>query len=55
MNWASLHTHSICDGLAGDYAHVRWSAYETKDRFEGATLVCLFVRPVRATFGEAMQ
>lgn len=22
-----------CDGLAGDYAHVRWSAYETKDPY----------------------
>ena len=22
-----------CDGLAGDFAHVRWSAYETKDPY----------------------
>jgi hypothetical protein len=22
-----------CDGLAGDYAHVRWSAYQTKDLY----------------------
>jgi hypothetical protein len=22
-----------CDGLAGDYAHVRWSAYQTKDPY----------------------
>lgn len=22
-----------CDGLAGDYAHVSWSAYETKDPY----------------------
>jgi hypothetical protein len=23
----------MCDGLAGDFAHVRWSAYETKDPY----------------------
>jgi len=22
-----------CDGIAGDFAHVRWSAYETKDPY----------------------
>ena len=22
-----------CDGMAGDFAHVRWSAYETNDRY----------------------
>jgi hypothetical protein len=22
-----------CDGLAGDYAHVRWSAYQTDDPY----------------------
>ncbi len=23
----------VCDGLAGDYAHVRWSAYQTEDPY----------------------
>lgn len=39
--WALFGDHGLkaedievaCDGLAGDYAHVRWSAYETKDPY----------------------
>lgn len=39
--WAFLEDHGLkpksvivgCDGLAGDFAHVRWSAYETKDPY----------------------
>ena len=39
--WALFGDHGLkpddikvgCDGLAGDYAHVRWSAYQTKDPF----------------------
>jgi hypothetical protein len=27
------HIEMTCDGLAGDYAHVRWFAYETKDPY----------------------
>ena len=39
--WALFGDHGLkpddikvgCDGLAGDYAHVRWSAYHTKDPY----------------------
>lgn len=39
--WALFGDHGLkpddikvgCDGLAGDYAHVRWSAYQTKDPY----------------------
>ena len=39
--WALCEDHGLkpksvivgCDGLAGDFAHVRWSAYETKDPY----------------------
>lgn len=39
--WALFEDHGLkpksvivgCDGLAGDFAHVRWSAYETKDPY----------------------
>ena len=39
--WALFGDHGLkphdievgCDGLAGDYAHVRWSAYETNDPY----------------------
>ena len=27
-----------CDGLAGDFAHVRWLAYETKDPYSGVVV-----------------
>jgi hypothetical protein len=39
--WALFGDHGLkpddievgCDGIAGDYAHVRWSAYQTKDPY----------------------
>ena len=51
--WALFGDHGLkpedvevgCDGLAGDFAHVRWSAYETNDPYsdvvvhEGAHLL----------------
>ena len=51
--WAVFEDHGLkpedievgCDGLAGDFAHVRWSAYETDDTYsdvvvhEGAHLL----------------
>lgn len=48
--WALFGDHGLkpdgikveCDGLAGDYAHVRWSAYQTRDPL---TATSWFTRP----------